>query len=210
MQRSHDGGGQRRREQRSRGDQTEPAGEQQTTFGPQWRTDGRGRRERARRPTGGTDNSGLTLRAIAVAFGLHSVLLLFAGFRVVTVGSSTPVIGTELQLIGLVLLLFGGGYGYAAHGVWTLKPRGWQVGVWLAGAGVLLGLTSLIAGGVVAGLVGLVLNGALGWGLHTNRAPFRRQGQSAWRDDRGSAGTGRDQRAGDTAGEHASNRRGKH
>ncbi len=209
MRRSHDGGGQQRRDQRSRDGQAGPAGgRQQTAPGPQRRTREEVRRARARRQTGGTGDSRLTLRAIAVAFGLHGVLLLFAGFRILTVGSSVPVAGTGFQLIGLVMLLLGGAYGYAAYGVWTLRTRGWQVGMWLAGAGALLGLTSLLAGGVAAGLVGLVFNCLLGWGLHTNRAPFRRRGQGAWRGD-GGAATGRDQRPDETAGGYASDRRGR-
>ncbi|ERH09933.1 MAG: hypothetical protein J07HX64_01698 [halophilic archaeon J07HX64] len=200
MQRSHDGGGQRERDQRSRGEQTGPTGGgQQTTPGPQ----------RGTRNGGRTSNSSLTLRAVAVAFGLHSVLLLFAGFSILTVGSSVPVAGTGFQPLGLVVLLFGGAYGYAGYGVWRLRARGWQVGVWLAGAGALLALTSLLAGGVVAGFVGFVLNCVLGWGLHSNRAPFRREGRGAWRADGGTAATGGDQRVNDTASGRASERRGR-
>jgi len=209
MQRSHDGSGQREQEQRSRDGQAGPAGGGQSTTGPQRPTRQETRRAHTHQPTGGTVGAGLTLRGLAVAFGIHSVLLLFGGFEILTVGGSSPVAGTGLQLLGLVVLLFGGGYGYAAYGVWTLRARGWQVGVWMAGAGALLGLTSLLAGGVVAGLVGLVLNCALGWGLHTNRAPFRRRKRRAWRQTGGQTETGRDRRAGDTTSGYPSNRRGR-
>jgi len=210
MQRSRDGSRQQGQEQRSQDGQAGPAGGQQTAPGPQRHTREEPRRARARRPADGTSTGSLTLRGIAVAFGLHAVLLLFAGFRILTVGGSAPVAGTELQLIGLVMLLFGGAYGYAAYGVWTLRARGWQVGMWLAGAGALLGLTTLIASGVAAGFVGCVFNCVLGWGLHTNRAPFRRQKQSAWRRNGDRAETGQGQRAGDTTSGYASDRRGRH
>jgi hypothetical protein len=201
MRRSHDGGGQQRRDQGSRDEQVD--GRQQTAPGPQRRTREEVRRARAHQSAA---SASLTLRALAVVFGLHGVLLLFAGFRILTVGGSAPVAGTGFQLIGLVMLLLGGAYAYAAYGVWTLRGRGWQVGVWLAGAGALLGLTSLLAGGVVAGLVGLVVNCLLGWGLHTNRTPFRRKGQGMWRQ---SGETNRDQRSDETAGGYASDRRGR-
>lgn len=112
------------------------------------------------------------VRAIAVAFGLLGVLSLYAGAESIYLASKAPIGGSRLQTMGIVALVIGVAYVYAAYGVWTLRTGGWLVGMGLAGIGTLVTLVGLLSGGMVAGLVGLLVNCALGWGLYTNRALF--------------------------------------
>ena len=167
-------------------------------------------------PTGPAAEGGnATLQAIAAIFALFGALSLYAGFETLRLSGAVPMVGSGLRMLGLVVLVVGGAYLYAAYGVWTHRRRGWQAGMWLVAAGALVCLVGLLSSGSAGALVGLAFNVALGWGLHPNRNPFRDQPlQSTRRANRvGTRNTGqngRRQTAGGATGGYASRRRGRH
>jgi hypothetical protein len=171
-----------------------------------------GRAGGSRSPTRRPSFNRTTLRAIAVVFGLLGALSLYVGVRVLSLGSDTPVGGSEIQMVGVLTIVVGVAHVYAGYGVWRLRRRGWLVGMGLVGLGLLftlVGLTSRGAGGV---LVGIVVNAALGLGLYANREPFLDQRPAradTASDTRQTGEPGRETTGGVTSG-YASERRGRH
>jgi hypothetical protein len=152
------------------------------------------------------------LRVIAGLFGLFGAVSLYAGLESLYLSTETPVGASRLQTMGLVAVGVGVAYVYAAYGVWRLRKRGWQVGMGLVGVGTLLTLLALLSSGALGALVGLALNCALAWGLHTNRGPFRDQRhgktEAAMSTQQTAAHTR--QTAGGGGDGYASERRGRH
>lgn len=155
------------------------------------------------------------LRGIAVTFALLGTLSLWGSLEAFLLGGTVPVAGSGLRLVAAVGLVVGAAHLYAARGIWTLRRRGWQVGLWLAGAGTLLSCLVLV-GGATSGLVGMLVSGAIGWGLHVNREPFRdppvaRAGRASGADDSDTCQSpGGQQAVTDRASGYASRRRGRH
>jgi hypothetical protein len=140
-----------------------------------------GNREPAGRRASGGGSAGYstaTVRFVAAVFGVLGGLSVYGGLRILQTSGTVPVAGAGLELFGLVSLAFGVAHLYAAYGLWTHRRRGWQVAAFLVCAGALLNLVVLLAGAAVA-VIGLLVNGALGWGLHINREPFRRRRANA-------------------------------
>jgi len=169
----------------------------------------------ARGATGGDGNT--TLQAISVIFALFGALSLYAGFETLRLGGAVPMMGAGLRILGLVVLVLGAVYLYAAYGIWTNRRWGWRVGMWLVAAGGLVCVVGLLAGGAAGALVGLLFNGALGWGLHTNREPFRehplgnpRRAGTGTENPRAAEQPGDRQTGGGATGGYASERRGRH
>jgi len=174
-------------------------------------TTGQGRTD-----VGSAMGGGVTmLRVVSAVFGLFGVLALYVGFELIRVGGSVPTGGSELRVAGLVAFATGAAYLYAAYGVWRLRLSGWRVGMLLVAVGTLGGLYTVLATDAAPVLVGLLVNCALGWALHTNREPFRdrprRTASAAPVDaaDTEQTATGGHQRAGRADG-YASERRGGH
>lgn len=159
---------------------------------------------------GNADNT--TLQAIAAVFALLGALSLYAGLEALRLSGAVPMVGSGLRALGLVVLMLGVAYLYAAHGVWTRKRRGWQVGMWLAAAGALVCLAGLLSGGTAGAVFGLAFNAGLGWGLHTNREPFRDHplGETAALGTASRGHTGGRQTTDSHTRGYASERRGRH
>jgi len=114
------------------------------------------------------------LRAVSVALAVFGLPAVYAGIKLLQVSGEASRYdptgsSSSLGVVGALALAVGVGYLAAAYGTWTFKPWGWKLGVGLFAVGTLSGLLLLAEGAGAAGLVGLAVNGGLGWYLYTNR-----------------------------------------
>lgn len=127
---------------------------------------GRPRTSRRTVPTG--------LRLVAVTMGVVGGLLALSALLLLTGGSDAPGnVGTAIQFVGLVAGGLGGAHLLAAYGLWKITPWGRQGAIVLAVVNGLVSLATLLGGGS-AGLLGLLLYGAITWYLHRSEALYRR------------------------------------
>ena len=149
-----------------------PPGRQTSSRSPgRWGSRAGGRSARTRRFPG----SAVALRGISLLFGLLGSVSLYAGIELLVLSTETPVGASRLRTIGLLAVVVGVAYVYAAYGLWRFHRRGWQVGMGLVGLGVSGTLVALFSSGGAGALIGLAVNCVLGWVLYVNRDQFRDQ-----------------------------------
>lgn len=138
--------------------------------------------------------------ALLVLSGLAS---LGVGMELRSIGSTAASYGVDrggsFETLGLVVSGLGIGQVGAAVGLWTRESWGWTAAMGVASAGALTGLYMLTnAFTTSAGLLSLLVNGAIGWYVYSQRWRYQDTGQRQLRQPAGrqrqmTAETGRGQ-----------------
>jgi hypothetical protein len=128
-------------------------------------------------PSAGARPTGITILAILAAIGgvlscLGGLVLLLAGGLVGAAGASagaTGALGGLIAIYGLVVLVLGAVSIAVAYGFWTLKPWGYQYGVYLAIANVVLVIVGflLFGQGIVSTIISIAIWGGVIYYLRT-------------------------------------------
>ncbi len=122
----------------------------------------------------GSRPQGITILAILAGIGgafgvLGSLGVLAVGGLVGAVGAAagvgTGLLGGLLFIYGLLLLALSIGELAVAYGFWMLKPWGYQIGIYVAGASIGLAVLGVLLWG--QGIFGAIISAAIGGAIRS-------------------------------------------
>ncbi len=110
--------------------------------------------------------TGITILAVLAAIGgifglLGGLALLGLGGLAASLGGAA--VGGLAFVFGLLLLVVGVAELAFAYGAWTLKPWGWQLGVYIQVASIVIAVVEVVLGyaNLTGVLLGVVINGII-------------------------------------------------
>ena len=106
--------------------------------------------------------TGVTILAVLAAIG--GVFGILGGVALLGLGGlfAAAGLGGFAFIFGLVLLVVGIAYLAFAYGAWTLKPWGWQLGIVVSVAYVVVQVIQVVLGGDISGaIIGIVVSAVI-------------------------------------------------